>query len=74
MNIDAEFKIKEYCYILDYSDSTVCVIEITEEDFNLESEELLKKYGCNIDTCEYMYSTNKIDNIIKLNPIEKCLE
>lgn len=74
MNIDAEFKIKEYCYILDYSDSTVCVIEITEEDFNLESEELLEKYGCNIDTCEYMYSTNKIDNIIKLNPIEKCLE
>lgn len=70
MNTDAEFKIKEYCYILDYSDCTICVIEITEEDYNLEYEELFKKYGCNPDTCAYMYTTSKIDNIIKLEPIE----
>lgn len=58
---------KEYCYILDYSDATICEIELTDEDKDLESEDLLNKYGCKSDTCSFMFTAVRIENITKLN-------
>lgn len=52
----------DYLYIMDYSDCSICEIDITnEEDDDLER--ILKQYGLNFDTCAYMYSQTKINNI-----------
>lgn len=58
----------DYLYIMDYSDCSICEIDITnEEDDDLER--ILKQYGLNIDTCAYMYSQIKIDNIETLEKL-----
>lgn len=52
---------KEYVYILNFRDNTICEIGITEDDVNLDSEELLSKYGFDIDNCNFMYSNYKLN-------------
>lgn len=57
---------KEYIYILDYSDSTICEI-VRDTDDKREIEDVLKEYGCNINTCSWMITDNKINEITTLN-------
>lgn len=58
---------KEYCYVMDFSDASLSEIEITEEDKDLESSDLLNKYGFNDDECFFMFTTKRITNINKIN-------
>ena len=58
--------IKEYCYVMDFSDASLSEIEITEEDEDLESFDLLDKYGFNYDECYFMFTTERITNINKI--------
>ena len=58
--------IKEYIYVLDYSDCTICEIVLDKDD-DTDIEDVLEKYGCNVNTCSWMISDNKIENIIELN-------
>lgn len=59
--------IKEYCYVMDFSDASLSEIEITEENKDLESSDLLDKYGFNYDECFFMFTTKRITNINKIN-------
>lgn len=59
--------IKEYCYVMDFSDASLSEIEMTEEDKDLEPCDLLDKYGFNNDECFYMFTSNRITNINKIN-------
>lgn len=59
--------IKEYLYVIDYSDASISEIEITEENKDLEIDDLLKKYGFNDDECYFMFTTNRITKINKIN-------
>lgn len=59
--------IKEYLYVMDFSDASINEIEITKEDKNLETLDLLDKYGFNEDECSFMFTTQKITNINKIN-------
>ena len=58
--------IKEYIYVLDYSDCTICEIVLDKDD-DTNIEDVLEKYGCNVNTCSWMISDNKIESIIELN-------
>lgn len=57
---------KDYIYILDYSDSTICEI-IRDIDDEREIEDVLEEYGCNINTCSWMITDYKINEIKTLN-------
>lgn len=57
---------KEYIYILDYSNSTICEI-VRDVDDEREIEDVLKEYGCNINTCSWMITDYKINEITTLN-------
>ena len=57
---------KEYIYVLDYSDCTICEIVLDKDD-DIDIEDVLKKYGCNVNTCSWMISDNRIESIIELN-------
>lgn len=59
--------IKEYLYVMNFSDASISEIEITEEDKDLESCDLLDKYGFNDDECFFMFTTKRITNINKIN-------
>uniref|UniRef100_A0AAU8MJK4 Uncharacterized protein n=1 Tax=Geladintestivirus 1 TaxID=3233133 RepID=A0AAU8MJK4_9CAUD len=59
----------EYLYVLDYSDSTVCEIVLTEEDQNARVETILKKYGLDIDNCAFMFTLERNISINTLTPI-----
>ena len=59
--------IKEYCYVMDFSDASLSEIKITEENKDLESCDLLDKYGFNNDECFCMFTSNRITNINKIN-------
>ena len=50
-----------YMYILDFSYHGIYELELTEEDETLTTNELLKKYGLKEDTCQYMFSENKLE-------------
>lgn len=63
--------IKQYIYVLDYSDCTICEIAITEELKDIELEDILEKFGCNVNTCSFMIADCKIDSIIELNEENK---
>lgn len=54
----------QYLYVLDYSDDTINRIDINEniEDCS-EAEEILRKYGFNVNTCSFMWSERKTDCI-----------
>lgn len=51
----------EYCYILSYGLGKIFKHFITEDEFNLTTEELLKKYGLNEDECSIMYTSNNLE-------------
>ena len=53
---------KEYIYILDYSDCTICEI-VRDVDDEREIEDVLEEHGCNINTSSWMISDHKIDKI-----------
>lgn len=57
---------KEYIYILDYSDCTICEI-VRDVNDEREVEDVLKEYGCDIDTCYWMITNHKINEITTLN-------
>ena len=50
-----------YLYVLEFSYPAIYEIELTEEDQNLTSEEILEKHGLKEDTCDFMYSENKLE-------------
>lgn len=50
-----------YIYILDFSYPGIYEIELTEEDENLTSNEILKKYGLKENNCNYMFTENKLE-------------
>lgn len=52
---------------MNFSDTSISEIEITEEDKDLESYDLLDKYGFNDDECFFMFTTKRITNINKIN-------
>lgn len=60
----------KYCYVLDYSDGTICEIKIAPEDNDKKGEidvdKLFAKYGLKPDICSWMFSASKIDSIIEL--------
>lgn len=57
---------KEYIYVLDYSDCTICEI-IRDTNDKREVEDVLEEYGCNVNTCSWMITDNKINEITTLN-------
>lgn len=57
---------KEYIYVLDYSDCTICEIIIDTND-EREVEDILKEYCCNVNTCSWMITDHKINEITTLN-------
>lgn len=58
--------IKEYIYVLDYSDCTICEIVLDKDD-DTDIEDVLEKYGCNINACSWMICDHKIESITELN-------
>ena len=50
-----------YLYVLEFSYPVMYEIELTEEDENLTTNELLEKYGLKEDTCNYMFTENKLE-------------
>ena len=62
--------INEFCYILDYSDGTICEIKIEPEDNDengdIDVEKLFAKHGLKTSNCSWMFSSSKIENIIEL--------
>lgn len=50
-----------YMYILDFSYPGIYEIELTEEDENLTSNEILKKYCLKENNCNYMFTENKLE-------------
>ena len=50
-----------YLYVLEFSYPAIYEIELTEEDQNLTSEEILEKYDLKEDTCQFMYTENKLE-------------
>ena len=57
---------KEYIYVLDYSDCTICEI-IRDTNDEREVEDVLEEYGCNVNTCSWMITDHKINEITTLN-------
>ena len=50
-----------YLYVLEFSYPAIYEIELTEEDQNLTSNEILEKYGLKESTCNFMYTENKLE-------------
>ena len=50
-----------YLYVLEYSYPSIFEIELTEEDQDLTSDEILEKHGLKESTCEFMYTKNKLE-------------
>lgn len=51
----------EYCYVLDHNTGKIFKHRITEDEVDLTTEELLKKYGLNEDECSIMYTSNNLE-------------
>lgn len=62
----------EYVYILDYCNGGIYEIELTpeEQEQELDMDIFLKEYGLNADECSWMFTTNKIYNIEKIEKEE----
>ena len=54
----------KYMYVMDFSDSSITEVCLKDEDSKLEANDLLNKYSFNVNTCSWMFTTTKIDNII----------
>ena len=50
-----------YLYILEYSYPGIYELELSKEDTERTSEDILEKYGFNIYTCSIMYTENKLE-------------
>ena len=50
-----------YLYVLEFSYPAIYEIELTEEDQKLTSDEILEKRGLKKNTCDFMYSENKLE-------------
>ena len=50
-----------YSYVLEYSYPSIFEIELTEEDQDLTSNEILEKHGLKESVCEFMYAKNKLE-------------
>lgn len=59
--------VKEYLYVMDFSDASISEIEITKEDKDLETCDLLDKYSFNNDECFFMFTTKRIISINRIN-------
>ena len=57
---------KEYIYVLDYSDCAIYEI-IRDIDDKRKIEDIFKDYGCDINTCSWMITSDKINKITNLN-------
>lgn len=57
--------IKEYIYVLDYSDCAI--YEIVRDTDDTDIEDVLEKYGCKVNDCSWMISDHKIESITELN-------
>lgn len=53
-----------YLYVLDYSDSSLHEIKLSEEDKKITAEEVLNKYGLHYSNCNWMYTEIPISAII----------
>ena len=51
----------DYLYVFDFLYPALYEIELTEEDENLTTEEILKKRGLKEDNCQFMYTENKVE-------------
>lgn len=62
--------INEYCYVLDYSDGTICEIKIKPEDNDengdIDVDAVFAKHGLKASNCSWMFTTSKIEGIIEL--------
>ena len=56
-----------YLYVLEYSYPGLYEIELSEEDAELTSEDILEKHGFDIDNCNFMYTEYKLE----LKPIKE---
>lgn len=55
-----------YIYVLDYSTYSICEIKISDDERDMEIEDIIEKHGCNTNTSSWMcgeYPINTIDNI-----------
>lgn len=59
--------INEYCYIMDFSDSSISEIKLNKENKQLKLYELLDKYGFKFTECNFMFTTKRITNINKIH-------
>lgn len=55
--------IKEYLYVMDYSDGSISRIDLDEEESEMETIDILDKYGFDENTCSFMITTNEISEI-----------
>ena len=56
-----------YLYVLEYSYPGLYEIELSEEDTELTNEDILEKYGFDIDNCNFMHTEYKLE----LEPIKE---
>jgi len=64
---------EEWLYIMDYCNGGIYEIKLSpeEQQEELNMDVFLKEYGLNADECAWMFTSNKIvmiDKIEKLNP------
>ena len=50
-----------YLYVLEFSYPAIYEIELTEEDQSLSVYEVLEKHGLKENTCNFMYTENKLE-------------
>lgn len=61
MDTNNKTYIPEYCYILAFGIGKVFKHLLKEDEVDLNTEELLKKYGLNEDECSIMYASNNLE-------------
>lgn len=64
--------VQEYVYILDHCTGSAYKIVMDDEDMTIDkdTEDILYKYGLDIDQVSFMFSTNDITEFELLKPIE----
>lgn len=53
----------EWCYVMDYSEGIICEIPVSKEDEDLDSVDLLDKFGFKNSECAWMLTSNRIIDI-----------
>lgn len=64
--------VQEYMYVLDYCTGSAYKIVMDNEDMitDKDTDDILSKYGLDIDQVSFMFSTNDITEFELLEPIE----